>query len=214
MSAASMPDSWQYSDTQTVDTPAPSVDHSPASSSPVDALVRPLTPATTSLRFLESGAFGPPQINTVSPRTAVSGMSIASMDLLSFLKLLPMDRLLLHEAWSVRDWPSTDWDQLLAVAHRDIHVARQNVADLTGYLCNEPGNGGRTNPDRRRLFSISLINHKHSPLTFNGLLIQSDSITFQSIAVPVQAAKSRRQLLPDRSPFYARLSITQFTGLG
>ena len=47
-----------------------------------------------------------------------------------------MDRLLLHEARSVRDWPSTDRDQLLAVAHRDIHVARQNVADLTRNLDN------------------------------------------------------------------------------
>ena len=45
-----------------------------------------------------------------------------------------MDRFLLHEARSVRDWPSTERDQLLAVAHRDIHVARQNVADLTRYL--------------------------------------------------------------------------------
>ena len=45
-----------------------------------------------------------------------------------------MDWLLLHEALSVRDWRSTDRDQLLAVAHQDIHVARQNVADLTRYL--------------------------------------------------------------------------------
>ena len=37
-----------------------------------------------------------------------------------------------------------------------------------------PGKGERTNKDsdRRRLLSVSRINHKHSPLTFNGLLIQ------------------------------------------
>ena len=96
-SAASTPVSSQYSDIQTVDTSTLSVDNSPAASAPVDALVRPLTPANRSLQFLESGAFGPPQISTVSSRVAVSGMSIASMDLLSYLEPLPMDRLLLHE---------------------------------------------------------------------------------------------------------------------
>ena len=130
-SSASTPDSLQYSDIQTVEISAPSVDNSPATSLPVDALVRPLTPANRSLRFLESGAFGPPQISTVSSRAAVSGMSIASMDLLSYLDPLPMDRLLLHEARSIRDWPSMVRDQLHAVAHRDIHVARHNVAKLT-----------------------------------------------------------------------------------
>ena len=62
------------------------------------------------------------------------GMSKASMDLLSHIEPLPMDRLLLHEAHSVREWPSTDRKQLLAVAHRDIHVAHHNVAEMTRYL--------------------------------------------------------------------------------
>ena len=129
-SASSTPDSSQYSDIQTVETSAPSVDNSPAMSAPVDALVQPLAPANRSLRFLESGVFGPPQISTVSSRAAVSGMYIASMDLLSYLEPLPMDRLLLHEARSIRAWPSMDRDHLLAVAHREIHVA----AELTRYL--------------------------------------------------------------------------------
>ena len=43
-SAVSAPDSSQCSDIQTVETSAPSMDNSPATSSPVDALVRPLTP--------------------------------------------------------------------------------------------------------------------------------------------------------------------------
>ena len=45
-----------------------------------------------------------------------------------------MDRLVLHDARVVRDWPSADRDQLLAVVHRDLHVARRNVAELTRYL--------------------------------------------------------------------------------
>ena len=83
------------------------MDSSPATSAPVDALVRCLL---------------------------VSGMSIASMDLLSYLEPLPMHQLLLHEARSIRDWLSTDRDQLLAVVHRDMHIARHNVAELTRYL--------------------------------------------------------------------------------
>ena len=47
-SATSTPDSSQYSDTETVETPAPSVDHSPPTSSPVDARVQPLIPARAS----------------------------------------------------------------------------------------------------------------------------------------------------------------------
>ena len=49
-------------------------------------------------------------------------MCVASVDLLCYL------------AQSVCTWPSTNRDQLLAVAHQDLHVARQNVADLTRYL--------------------------------------------------------------------------------
>ena len=45
-----------------------------------------------------------------------------------------MDRLIIHDAESVCAWHSTDRDQLLAVAHRDLHVTRQNVTDITGYL--------------------------------------------------------------------------------
>ena len=47
-----------------------------------------------------------------------------------------MDRLALHDARAVH-WPSADRDQLLAVAHRDLHVARRNVAELTRYLDNQ-----------------------------------------------------------------------------
>ena len=45
-----------------------------------------------------------------------------------------MDRLALHDHRTARDWPAEDRCQLLAVAHRDLHVARRNVTDLTRYL--------------------------------------------------------------------------------
>ena len=61
-------------------------------------------------------------------------MCIASENLLSFIDPLPMDRLILHDTQAVRGWPSTERDQLLAVPHRDLHVARRNVAELTRYL--------------------------------------------------------------------------------
>ena len=56
------------------------------------------------------------------------------MDLLSHVEPLPMDRLLPHEARLVRKWPPADRDQLLEVAHRDVHVALHNVAEMTRYI--------------------------------------------------------------------------------
>ena len=55
--------------------------------------------ANRSLRFQESGAFGPPQISTVSSRAAVSGMSIASMDLLSSLEPLALTTCTAFSLW-------------------------------------------------------------------------------------------------------------------
>ena len=71
----------------------------------------------------------------------MSGMYITGEALLSYLEPLPMDRLIIHDDASVRAWHSTARDQLLVVAHRDLqlhvthrdlHIARRNVADLTG----------------------------------------------------------------------------------
>ena len=62
------------------------------------------------------------------------GMYITSEDLLSYIDPLPMDRLILHDAQAVRGWLSTERDQLLAVTHRDLHVARRDVTELTRYL--------------------------------------------------------------------------------
>ena len=45
-----------------------------------------------------------------------------------------MDRLALHNHSAARDWPAEDRKQLLAITHRDLHIARRNVANLTKYL--------------------------------------------------------------------------------
>ena len=44
--------------------------------------------------------------HVLSSRAAVPGMCIASTDLLSYIDPLPMDRLALHDARAVRDWPA------------------------------------------------------------------------------------------------------------
>ena len=47
--------------------------------------MRPLTPANRSLRFLETGAPGSPQVDLVSSRAAVPSVCVASTDRLSFI---------------------------------------------------------------------------------------------------------------------------------
>ena len=39
-----------------------------------------------------------------------------------------------HSPHTVRSWPAAPRDKLSAVAHRDMAVARRNMADLTLYL--------------------------------------------------------------------------------
>ena len=101
---------------------------------PVATSVRPLTPANSSLRFLETGAPGSPCVLVLLSRAAVPGTCIASTDLLDFIDPLPMNRLALHDHQTARDWPAEGRCQLLAVAHRYLYVAHRNVADLTRYL--------------------------------------------------------------------------------
>ena len=64
-------------------------------------------------------------------------MSLASSDLLSYVEPLPLDQLVFHSADTVRSWPAAARDELLAVAHRDMAVARRNLVDLTLYLDNQ-----------------------------------------------------------------------------
>ena len=47
---------------------------------------------------------------------------------------MSLDRLSLHTVAVIRTWLSADRSQILAVAHRDLRVARQNIAELQLYM--------------------------------------------------------------------------------
>ena len=51
-----------------------------------------------------------------------------------YIKPLPLDRLYCHAVAAVRSWPSTDRHDILAVANRDVRVARQNIAEMLLYV--------------------------------------------------------------------------------
>ena len=61
-------------------------------------------------------------------------LCIASSNLLSVIDPLPLDRLSRHTVAAIRSWPSTDRHHILAVANRNIRVARQNLAELQLYV--------------------------------------------------------------------------------
>ena len=42
-----------------------------------------------------------------------------------------MDRLSRHTVAEIRLWPAADRHDILAVANRDVRVARQNLADIS-----------------------------------------------------------------------------------
>ena len=99
----------------------------------VSTQMRSVTPNNRSLTYLQSG----PTAMLLAPRGAISSVSLASSDLLSYVEPLPLDQLVFHSADTVRSWPVAARNELLAVAHRDIAVARRNLADLTIYLDNQ-----------------------------------------------------------------------------
>ena len=45
-----------------------------------------------------------------------------------------MDQLSRHTVAEIRSWPAADRDDLLAVANRDVRVARQNIAEMLLYV--------------------------------------------------------------------------------
>ena len=96
----------------------------------VGTLLRSVTPSNRSLIYLQSGPFDQPQCYWPLAR-------VSSSDLLSYVEPLPLDQLVFHSADTVRSWPAAVWNELLAVAHRDMAVARRNLADLTLYLDNQ-----------------------------------------------------------------------------
>ena len=100
----------------------------------VETPVRSLTPNNRSLGFLQTGLGEHAHLHVPQPRGAVSSVSITSTDLLYYVEPLPLDQFILHDTQTVRDWPDNAWNELFAVARRDIAVARQNLTSLTRYL--------------------------------------------------------------------------------
>ena len=99
--------------------------------------LRLVTPNNRSLTYLQSGPFDQPQCYLPLTRGAVSNVSLASSDLLAYVEPLPLDQLMFHSTDTVRSWPVAARDEVLAVAHRDMAVARRNLAELTQYLDNQ-----------------------------------------------------------------------------
>ena len=101
--------------------------------SPV-VIPRRVTPANRPLQHLEAGRLGASIPQHVRSRPAVPDLSIASSSLLSVIDPLPMDRLSRHTVAEIRSWPAADHHDLLAVANRDVRVARQNIAEMLLYV--------------------------------------------------------------------------------
>ena len=101
--------------------------------SPV-VIPRRVTPANRPLQHLEAGQLGASTPQHVRSQPAVPDLCIVSSSLLSVLDPLPMDRLSRHTVAEISSWPATDRHAILAVANRDVRVARQNMAELLLYV--------------------------------------------------------------------------------
>ena len=113
-----------------------SLDVRPAPTPPpvVETPRRSLTPNNRSLAVLESGQLVAPQCHLPLARGAVASSSIASFDLQTFMEPLPLDQLLCYAPSTVQSWPTAAREEILAVAHRDLVVARRNISDFSYYL--------------------------------------------------------------------------------
>ena len=93
-------------------------------------------------------------------RPAVPDLCIASSSLLSVLDPLPMDRLSRHTVAEICSWPATDRHAILAVANRDVRVARQNIAELLLYVDDHAAhlaNCASADDDNLTLMSAELL---------------------------------------------------------
>ena len=95
---------------------------------------RSSTSNNRSLAVMEASTLEVPRYRIPIARGAVNFTSIASLDLQTFIDPLPLDQLLCYSAETVQSWPTEDRDQILAVASRDLTVARRNLAELTRYV--------------------------------------------------------------------------------
>ena len=100
--------------------------------SPVVMTMR-ITPANRPLQYLEAGQLGASDPQHVLSRPSVPDLCITSSNL-SLIDPLPLDWLSRHTVAAICSWPSTDRHHILAVANRDIRVARQNLAELQLYV--------------------------------------------------------------------------------
>ena len=83
---------------------------------------------------MESSQLVAPQCHLPLARGAVTSTSIASSDLQTFVEPLPLDQLLYYTPSTVQSWPTAAREEIFAVAHRDMVVARRNISDFTRYL--------------------------------------------------------------------------------
>ena len=127
----------------TIDTTTESpVVETPRRSSTIDTTESPVVETTRrsstnnnrSLAVMEASTLEAPHCHIPIARGAVNFTSIASLDLQTFIDPLPLDQLLCYSSSTVHSWPAEDRDQILAVANRDMTIARRNLAELTRYL--------------------------------------------------------------------------------
>ena len=87
-------------------------------------------------------------------------LCIASSSLLSVLDPLPLDRLSRHTVDEISLWPAADRHAILAVANRDVRVARQNIAEMMLYVDDHAAhlaNCASASDDSLTLMSTELI---------------------------------------------------------
>ena len=127
--------------------------------SPV-VIPRRVTPANRPLQHLEAGRLGASTQQHMMSRPAVPDLCIANSNLLSLMDPLPMDRLSRHTVAAICSWPAADRHDILAVANRDVRVARQNLAELQLYVDDHPAhiaNCASADDDRIALMSAELL---------------------------------------------------------
>ena len=95
---------------------------------------RSSTSNNRSLAVMEASTLEAPHCYIPIARGSVNFTSIASLDLQTFIDPLPLDQLICYGAETVQSWPREDREQILAVAGRDLSVARRNLAELTRYV--------------------------------------------------------------------------------
>ena len=121
---------------------------------------RRLTPANRPLQLLEAGRLGASATEHLPSRPAVPDLCIASSSLLSALDPLPLDRLSRHTVEEITLWPAADRHAILAVANRDVRIARQNIAELLVHVDDHAAhlaNCASANDDSLTLMSAELI---------------------------------------------------------